>query len=447
MTGGELTEVRTTRGFGERWVVYAALVAAAVSLAIVGVVVVSFMLWIGRNMAPMPVPFGRTPAGVLGLVISPISYAAVGGIMAAKLPRNPIGWLFLAAGVALGMMLPVNLLVASAHESFRPASDLVVAAGWLRTSFATPTVLTSLVLAAYLFPNGTPLPGKWQRATPAIVLGGALLILGVATDPRGLLTYPTLPNPMALPASLELLSAAARLGGLAVLLGGIAAALASMWVRYRQGNQLQRAQLRWIVLAAGLTAATSLPFLVASYVLRVDDATGEALAAVSQVGLCTFPVASAFAISRYRLFDIDAVIGRTLVYVPLMALLGGMYTSGVALFQRLFVAVTGQESDTAVVAAILVVASAFTPLRKGLEGLVDRRFAARREPAETAPPPAPGARSAPTHASVLPVDERGAVPCPLRPNRTIRDCIQCARLLAVVDDPELSVVCRTGADA
>jgi hypothetical protein len=408
------------------------------------------MLWIGRNMAPMPVPFGRTPAGVLGLVISPICYAAVGGVMAGKLPRNPIGWLFLAAGVALGIMLPVNLLVAGANDAYRIVPTFTVGAGWFRTTFATPAVLATLVLAAYIFPDGHPLPGRWRYGPWLIAVGGGLLMLGVGTDPSGLVTYPTLPNPFAAPPDLAWVSSASRLAGLGLLLASAALALASLWLRHRRGNALLKAQLRWIVLAAGLTVATSLPFLVARYVLRVDDATGELLAATSQVGLCTFPVAAAFAISRYRLFDIDAVISRTLVYVPLTALLGGMYTAGVALFQRLFVAITGEQSDTAIVGAILVVASAFTPLRRGLEGLVDRRFAAGKaapphEHSHLSPHGAHGLP--PTHASVVPVDERGRVRCPNGRGKTLRDCISCPGLLAMVDDPEIAVVCRAPAEA
>lgn len=441
MTVGELSEVRRT--LGDRLVVFAALASAAISLAIIGVVLISFMLWIGRDMAPMPVPFGRTLAGVLGLVLSPICYAAVGGVIAAKLPRNPIGWLFLAAGAALGIMLPVNLLVAAAHEAFRPASGLVVGAGWLRTILGTPTVLATLVLAALLFPDGRPLPGRWHWVPRGIGLGFGLLVLGVGTNPVGLLTYPTLPNPLALPASLEWLATGSRLAGLGVLLACVGLALSSIWLRYRHGDDLVRAQLRWIVLAAAMTAATSLPFLVSSYVVRAEDATGEMLAAVSQVGLCSFPVAAAFAISRYRLFDIDAVISRTLVYVPLTALLGGMYTAGIALFQRLFVAVTGQESDIAVVGAILVVASAFTPLRRALEGMVDRRFPAKTAAAQRHIGTVPAMTA---HARVLPIDESGGVECPLKPNCTLRDCLRCRYLLAVADEPELAVVCNPPAE-
>jgi hypothetical protein len=465
VVGGELELTRGGTWGGERsWLASGA--ATTVALATIGAVLVSFMVWMARDMAPMPVPFGRTPVGVLGLVLSPICYAAVGGVLAAKLHRNPIGWLFLAAGAALGMMLPVNIVVAAAHETFRPASDAVVAVAWMRTAFATPTVVTTLVLAALIFPEGRPLAGWWRLAAWGILGGGALLVFGVATDPHGLMTYPTLPNPFGLPADLQPVATGARLGGLVVLVAGIGIALASMWRRYRLGHALLRAQLRWIVLAAGLTAASSVPFLVASYGLRVDDATGEVLAAVSQVGLCSFPVAAAFAISRYRLFDIDAVISRTLVYVPLMALLGGMYTAGIALFQRLFVAFTGKESETAIVGAILVVASAFTPLRRSLEGVVDRRFSqlkhrptahdgsdaprdlrpveppALRSPVASAPAPP---KAMPQHVSLAQVDPEGRVACPLGPGKTLRDCLRCPQLVAFVDEPDLAVVCQAHA--
>ena len=99
----------------------------------------------------MPVSFGRTPLGVLGLVLSPIFYAAIGGILASRQPNNIIGWLLLAIGVALGTMLPVNLLVTAAHESLQPAGDAVVWAAWVRTVFGTPVVLTAAALFAVAY--------------------------------------------------------------------------------------------------------------------------------------------------------------------------------------------------------------------------------------------------------------------------------------------------------
>ena len=420
--------------------------AIAIAVLTVVAVVVSMLVWLARGMTEMPVSFGSSPVGVLGLVISPICYAAVGGILASRLPANPIGWLFIAMGVALGMMLPVNLAVTAAHESLRPAGPLLVWIAWVRTAFGTPVVLTAAVIAVLLFPDGRTLGGRW-RVAPWLAGGaGAVLLAAAALDPVGLISYPSLPNPLALPYELKTVVEWSRTAATAILVAGGALAVASIRRRHRVGDDVVRAQLRWIVVAVAISVAAAVPFVVARYVLRVTEPIGELLAAVAQIGACAFPLAAAFAISRYRLFDVDVLIGRSLVYLPLMAVLGGMYTAGIALFQRLFVALTGSQSELAVIMTILVVASAFTPVRRALEGFVDRRFAHRQAgstqalelPAAT---PTRAARLPPRHAQLLAVDESGGVACPLDGERSLRDCLRCEHLVAFVDEPDFHVVC------
>jgi hypothetical protein len=430
------------------------IAATAIAGLTIAAVVISLLLWIARGMADLPVSFGRTPVGVLGLVLSPVFYAAMGGILAGRLPGNPIGWLFLVMGASLGMMLPVNLLVAGAHESLEAASPAVVWAAWTRTTFGTPVVLAAAVIAVQLFPDGRAVSRRWRAGLWLGGVSGSLLLAATAFDPVGLVTYPSIPNPLALPYGTRDLLIALRSAAVAGLLLSAVIAIASLWLRYQRGDPILRAQLRWILLAVVLTVLTAVPFVIARYVLRVTDATGEMLSAVAQIGSCAFPLAAAFAISRYRLFDIDVVIGRTLVYLPMMAVLGGLYTAGIALFQRIFVAVTGSESDAAIVLTILVVATVFTPLRRSLEALVHRRFAGSEVdvPTTNARPttelPAAvaegvrldGGSPLPTmHVAQVRADD--GVDCPLRPQCTLRDCVRCRYLRAIGDGPELTIVC------
>jgi len=435
------------------------VVAAILGGLVVTVVVVSLLVWIARGMGNMPVSFGSTPIGVLGLVLSPICYAAVGGILAARLPANPIGWLLLAVGVALGSMLPVNLLVTAAHDSLQPASTVVVWAAWARTTFGTPVVLALAVLMVHIFPDGRALPGWWRLGAWTAVAAGVVLMVTTAVDPVGLITYPSIPNPVALPYSLHDVVGTLRSVGVLMVIVSAVVAVAALWRRHRLGDAICRAQLRWIVLAAAFTVTGAIPFVVARYMLRVTDSPGEVLSAIAQIGSCAFPLAAAFAISRYRLFDVDVVIGRTLVYLPLMAVLGGMYTSGIALFQRIFVAVTGSESEVAIVLTILVVASVFTPLRNSLEKLVDRRFsgtlhhpfdaATLHDPPKVHPAadPSPAVSTATptrpiTRVHVGTIAPDGAVQCPLRDGVMLQDCLRCPYLEAFGDGPDLTVVCR-----
>jgi hypothetical protein len=428
----------------------AVILATTIALATVAMVIVSLLVWLAGGLQPLPVSFGRSVLGIGGLVVAPITYAAMGSILASRLPANPIGWLFLAAAIALGTMLPVNLLIGAAHQVLRPAPAEVVAVAWLRNTFATPVVVTVLVLAGWLFPTGRPLGPRWRVGVWLTVLAGACLAASAALDPGGLLSYPSIPNPTAVSPDLAGAVIAVRFIGVVLLLACAGTAVSSLLIRYRDGNALTRAQLRWVVMAAGIAAIATGPFLVSRYLVTVAESTGEYLAAAAQIGSSTFPVATAIAISRYRLFDIDVLLGRTLVYLPLTALLGGLYTASIAFFQRLFVALTGETSDTAIVLTVLVVAAAFTPARKALEGIVERRFRLPETPggspdrgaataAGTATPEAPPGSLVPS--VLIPVGPRGSVDCPAMGRVDVSRCLRCPELRALATQPNVTVVC------
>jgi hypothetical protein len=136
-----------------------------------------------------------------------------------------------------------------------------------------------------------------------------------------------------------------------------------------------------------LIAGAGLPFVFGRYAMDITFAEGEVLLALATTAGCMLPAAAAIAVLRYRLYDIDVLINRALVYIPLTAIVGGLYTGGVALGQRLFVAVTGDRSDAAIVLTTLVIASLFTHIRNGLQGVVDSRFRpARPTPVVGLPP-------------------------------------------------------------
>jgi hypothetical protein len=131
--------------------------------------------------------------------------------------------------------------------------------------------------------------------------------------------------------------------------------------RYRDAGSEQRAQLKWVVAAVSVFAVS----LVVSILGGTDT---------FDFVIPLLPLSVGIAMLRYHLYDIDLIIRRALIYVPLTALLGGLYAASVALFQRLFVVVTGDRSDAAIVITTLILATLFTPARKALEGAVDRRF-------------------------------------------------------------------------
>jgi hypothetical protein len=263
----------------------------------------------------------------------------------------------------------------------RPASEAVRLAAWFTSSLTTPIALGCLALAGLLFPDGH-LPSHRSRWVAVLIVAAAVLFAGATgLDPVGLVWYPTIANPFAAPASLAPAFDAARAVTAMLVLVALGAMVAAVIRRYRSGDVIVRAQLRWIMLAVALGGLLSVPFIITRYVITVSDAMGQVFAATVFVGIGAIPVAAAFAITRHRLFGIDRLISRTLVYLPLVGILGGLYAAGVTLFQRLFVAITGEPSDAPFLIAVFLIAGAFTPVRKGMEGTVDRWVRAGQQPA------------------------------------------------------------------
>jgi hypothetical protein len=160
--------------------------------------------------------------------------------------------------------------------------------------------------------------------------------------------------------------------GTALALVVLLLAVLSMIVRFRRSIGVERQQLKWIVYAR-VAAASGFAFT-----LFLSGPLANAVFAVAFLAFIGVPVAAGFAILRYRLYEIDLLINRTLVYVPLTAMLALVYAGGVVGLQYVFRAFTGQESTLAIVASTLAIAALFSPLRQRLQALVDRRFYRRK---------------------------------------------------------------------
>jgi hypothetical protein len=147
-------------------------------------------------------------------------------------------------------------------------------------------------------------------------------------------------------------------------------AVSSLLVRFRRARGDERQQIKWFASAAALTLVWILLFGQASL-----HGLPEAIVALSSLLVIpSIPIATGIAILRYRLYDIDILINRTLVYATLTATLVGIYFSGIVVLQSVFVVLTGQQSTLAVVASTLVIAALFNPLRRRVQAFVDRRF-------------------------------------------------------------------------
>jgi hypothetical protein len=307
------------------------------------------------------------PASV-PLLVAAVSAATVGALLGSRRPAHPVGWLLL----GLGLLVVANG-VASGYVNYgllaRPGA--LPAAGYL-AGIANGIQVLWLACVSFvllLTPTGSLPSPRWRWWARVAAAAPLLLVLLAAVDPQPLLPeHPEVANPLAVPVPTGLLLAVAAVAALIVLAALVAAAW-SLVVRFRRARGVERQQLRWLALGAAL-AAVALLVAVAGGAMAKD---GVVLAAL---GTCValLPLATGAAVLRYRLYDLDRIISRTLAYGLLTVLLGGGYAGVVLGLGQLL----GRDSSLVVAAATLAVAAAFQPARRRIQRAVDRRFNRRR---------------------------------------------------------------------
>jgi hypothetical protein len=306
-----------------------------------------------------------------------LSFSTVGALVASRRPGNAIGWLFAAfglAGISIGLTSQWAL-----HSLYAPGSPLPAGpeAAWVAWALGR-LLLPPLVLVLLLFPNGR-LPGPGWRGVPWL-LGVALtlLILGGALTPGQLDNLRSVRNPLGLEGAGDVLGALEPLG-LALAVGLLLAAATSLVLRFRSSRGSERQQLKWFVAGAAVAAVLFGGVLASTLSESVRDS--EQVTAVSDVlvaiAFIALPVTAGVAILRHRLYDIDVVINRTLVYGALTATLALAYLGSVLLLQ-LAVRPLTEDSDLAIAGSTLAVAALFGPARRRIQETVDRRFYRRK---------------------------------------------------------------------
>lgn len=362
-----------------------ALVALVILVAIDLLVVFDIVIWAGQRFRPPPVSFIGGQAIFIGEMFFALAYGVMGWVIATRVPRNPLGWLFMVMGLGMAAQMAVTFLVQQSHQAFRPMDPLLLLGAWVVSSVHLPSLVACFAFVFSWFPDGHFLSRRWAIGPWMAVLGVGLVVAAIGLSPLGLLWYPSLPNVFSAPAAYRPVLDVIGGIGLVLAVTGVVIAAASIAVRYRRAHDEEKAQVRWIAVAVLLLAGAGLPFVVARYALNMDYATGEAMLAIALAAGCFLPIAAGIAITRYRLYNIDNLINRALVYIPLTGVLGGLYAAAVALFQRIFVTVTGDKSDAAIVLATLVLASLFTPIKNSLQSFVDKRFKPVTKPEVAAP--------------------------------------------------------------
>jgi hypothetical protein len=299
-----------------------------------------------------------------------VGYSTVGAIVASRLPDSPIGWLFCAIGFSFAV---VHFSVEyAAYALLAPSRSLPAgeAFAWL-TSWVWVGGLGFVVFLDLLFPEGKLPSARWRwfaRFTAIVLLPAAIL---AALSP-GLILSSTLNNPLGVEG---LPDASKEIEAFMYALVVVGAS--SMLARLRHAGTIERQQIKWFAYATVLVISgvilknTLYPAVGIAWVWWV----GLILTAV---GVVSSPVAMGIAIFRYRLYQIDILINRTLVYGPLTALLVVLYFIGIVVLQSLFVVLIGEKSTLAVVASTLVIAALFNPFQRRIQRVVDRRFYRRK---------------------------------------------------------------------
>jgi hypothetical protein len=311
-----------------------------------------------------------------------LAYGTVGVLIATRRPENKIGWIFCAVGFALAVAS-----TASGYADYGlygkggalPAPEL---AAWMSVWLYISLLFVAPCLLFLLFPDGRPPSRRWRPVgwLVAAIGGGIFLTLAFSPGELDEYTYPGLANPLGLGGGVgAFLTAIENAGyGYGILPIAVLASIASMIIRFYGASGRERLQLKWVVYTAVLTAAS---FLV-SFMLP-DPVPQGIRDAVFLFGVATFaaiPIAAGIAIMRYRLYEIDLLINRTLVYGALTALLVAVYFGGVTATQAMFRVLTGQEQQPqlAVVVSTLAIAALFSPLRRRIQAFIDRRFYRRK---------------------------------------------------------------------
>ncbi len=341
------------------WLAYSML-ALVVLLGVLG----SVLLFLNNRFPP--------PSGAILLAFA--TFLVVGVLLASRRPENPIGWMFCLIGLP-----SVWEFFATEYAFYALVTQPGALPGgvWMAWSrLWTATLMWALMFfVLLLFPNGRLPSPRWRPfawgAAATFVLLGVLFALkpGRLADVR-------IPNPIGIEWAAGIMKVSESILAF-VVMGIMLAAAASVIGRFRRARGAERLQLKWLTYAVGFCVISGVVGLFNFQVLHNRDIEFFA-STLGIVATAAIPTAVGVAILRYRLYDIDLLINRTLVYAPLTAMLALVYFGGVVGLQYVLRGFTGQESTLAVVASTLAIAALFGPLRRRVQSFVDRRFYRRK---------------------------------------------------------------------
>ena len=368
MTEGTRQQGRGVGGISTRTASQLAWGVCALSLALTALSLLLLILNLSHPNTHLYNPW-------LDNTLTALFYPTVGALVASRRPENPVGWLLCLYGLAISISYfcaEYAIYALLAVPNPLPAGE---AMAWL-ASWVLPILNGLQVFYILLFPTGRLPSRRWRWlgwltvafVVVGVILGafssGALLgILGPIENPLGIEGFSNAYYKALLFIMTPLLTAAAAL---------------AVFIRLRRAIGVERQQIKWFAYAAAAYASAGTLAYIIPRVIDTPLWFERVGFALNIVFVPAVPIAIGIAILRYRLYDIDILINRTLVYGSLTATLVVLYFRGIVVLQRMFVLLTGQQSTLAVVASTLLIAALFTPLRRRIQSFIDRRFYRRK---------------------------------------------------------------------
>ena len=328
------------------------------------------VLWLMHQVAAGTTPYLYWQEAALNTLV----YSAVGAVVATRRPAHPIGWLLLAVSLTGALQLlageyaATTLVLGPGRLPYGPTAE------WL-SYMLQPAAVIILFVLLLVFPTGRLLSSRWRIIAWVGVCGFALGLPYAALRPGPFDEDSLLDNPFGVDAAiLGPLNAV----GLTLIIAALLGALLSLVVRFVRSHGEERQQIKWFVSVAVFGISLLVGVTVVSSLLPEGDSLGALVDFLVNllwiIVPASLPIAVGIAILRYRLYEIDLLINRALVYGSLTVLLAGVYAGTIVLLQDAFRALTGQESGLAIVSSTLVIAALFTPLRRRIQSFMDKRF-------------------------------------------------------------------------
>lgn len=320
------------------------------------------------------------PDLIEGVLIRPlfvISYAVVGGLVLARYPRHVVGWLLLVlSGVFLSSIFVGFVVVLVVNGGMEISDPVARVALWISFWNWIPQFALPVVFLPLYFPTGRLLSRRWRIVSAAAVVAMISFMAANAISPATEIDGQSYANPLVVPGG-EAISGILNTVSSPFFIFAFFGALASMIVRYRRAGATERLQMKWLFYPIGIAIIWWVPLGgILSWIAPQLAARIEADFGLIPFFLVTLviPVAIGVAILRYRLFDIDVIIRRTLVYGMVTAALAVIYFGSVVLLQQLSARLSGEQSPVAIVISTLLIAAMFSPVRRRVQEFIDRRF-------------------------------------------------------------------------